>query len=145
MQIGRRKFLGLSLAAIGAACAGVFGFRYAALSREDVIERTVRHYIGDENLVPGAAARFARDFAPHSWAGRRHKVGMALAVHFEEPWRDALPDEIDQSLEEYERRVITVFIQSSDIYGHPRALKNPIDYNALTIEPVCNPFARLRT
>ena len=142
----RRTLLKLSIAAgVGSAFAGIAGIRYALLSREDVIERTVRHYIGDENLVPGAAARFAQDFAPHSWAGRRHKVGMALSVHFYEPWRDSLPDEIDESLEEYERRVITVFIQSSDISGRPRDLKDPIDYNALTIEPVCNPFARLRT
>jgi hypothetical protein len=142
----RRTVLKLGLAAgVGTACAGIVGIRYALLSREDVIEQTVRHYIGDENLVPGAAARFAQDFAPHSWAGRRHRVGMALSVHFTDPWRDALPDEIDESLEEYERRVVTVFIQSSDISGHPRELKNPIDYNALTLEPVCNPFARLRT
>ena len=143
----RRTFLKVGFAA-GASTIliGVWGFLYTKLSAEEVIEKIVRYYIRDENLVNGAAARFAKDFALdfalQNWAGSMHKLRMSLA-HFYGPFRDLLPGDIGTFFDEYERRIITVFVQSSDISDKPGDLKKPIDYIALTIKPTCNPFARL--
>ncbi|GMG83962.1 hypothetical protein LNKW23_31760 [Paralimibaculum aggregatum] len=138
----RRSFLtnGIGLVA-AAAAAGVAG-RYALTDIEAILEAIVRHHVGDDALARGAAAAFARDYAPMTASNWKLRSAVASGLYLLPLFRGALPAGDLARIERYDRRVVTDFLLSSSYDG--RESGDPIDYLALETAPLCNPFARLR-
>lgn len=146
-MLTRRTFIFSSLGGIG-VLVGAPLMGGALVSEEYIITRILRHYIGDPLMVPGAAERFAKDFAPVMWKGDGIKAVVFKAFlvspfYFSAAIRNRLPASFNSSIEWLERRVVTAFFTSSDFYGDPRQLSKPINYVLYRDTPLCNPFARV--
>lgn len=118
------------------------------VSEEYIITRILHHYMGDQLLAPGAAQRFAKDFAPVMWKGDgiRALVFKAFLIspfYFSTALRRQLPESVNSSIDWLERRVITSFFAASDFRGDPRQISKPINYVFYNASPMCNPFARV--
>ena len=141
-MLTRRRFLtnGIGIVALGAG--GFGGLRYATADVEDVIVRIVQHYLGDQGLVTGAAEAFAADYAPLSEFNWKYRTLWASSLYFEPLVRDALPASNRRRLENYDRRVVTEFLLSSDRDLLDPDATAPMDYFGLTVDRQCNPFVR---
>ena len=141
-MLTRRRFLtnGIGVVALGAG--GFGGVRYATADVEDLIVQIVRHYLGDQGLVPGAAEAFAADYAPLSEFNWKYRTLWASSLYFEPLVRDSLPSSNRVRLEYYDRRVVTEFLLSSDRDIRDPDATAPMDYLGLMVDRQCNPFAR---
>lgn len=138
--MNRRGFLTLSgITASVAVVTTLFGLRFLGTSLEKSIERIVRHYIGDDRLVPGASSKFAKELV------RLHDAGSLsqtpLSRYISKKWLGRLVLFSMVKTEQFERAVITAFIEASDLSSMPDKLTKPIDYVGFRPVRVCNPFA----
>ncbi|MEO0960127.1 MAG: hypothetical protein AAFY66_17000 [Pseudomonadota bacterium] len=144
MTMTRRRLLtnGVGLIAVVAMAEG--SRRFVQFDVEDTVEAILRHYLGDDGLVPGAAAAFARDYGPVTTKNWKFEMVAASGLYLLPSFREALPSGLRQRVEHYDRRVVTDFLLSSSYDG--TASEEPLDYFALNTdaERFCNPFARFR-
>ena len=141
-MVTRRRFLtnGVGLIALGAA--GFVGVRFAMSDTEHLIARIVRHYLGADRLLPGAADAFAADYAPVTTSKWQHHLMWASTLYFVPTVRDALSERRRARLEQYDRLVVTEFLLASDMDPDDRDAERPLSYLGLYTDRACNPFAR---
>ena len=126
-----------------AAITTFLGFRFFGFSLEKSIERVVRGGIGDDRLVPGAAGRFAQELVRLQEAGPLSQT--PLSPYISKKWLGRLTMFSVVEAEQFERAVITVFVETSDLSSKPNDLTKPIDFVGFRRYRMCNPFARLLT
>ena len=140
--MNRRGFLVTSGVTAGIAIGISFiGLKFFGRSLQESLERVVRHYIGDDRLVPGAAHRFAEEFA------RLHSLGSIsqtpLSRCISKQWLGRITSYSIIKTERFERLVITAFVEASDLSSLPSESTKPIDFVRIQPFRTCNPFAQI--
>jgi hypothetical protein len=144
--LSRRRLIFGAFATIGGAIAGAYHWRRLRHPSAADISTLIRQRLGHLDLDLEGVDRFARDYVERYGAfsmsvHHRDTLGGTLRL---EPIRQLLPSRRQQSVLNFERRMVSYYLRSTDYFQPKRA--TPVRYVAF-VDPYAgactNPFAVL--